>query len=219
MSSPAPPPPALMIGTPAYGGMVHMDYLRGLLGFAAAGIRFDLMTIGNESLITRARNTILSAFHARPTLSHLLFLDADVHLPAEGLARMLAAGVPVLGAPVALKGTDAQGNRLWNLGRSLGARGALLKVENVGTAVLLLARPAVEALVEDAIAAGRTYARPATTRGDFDAAVHYDVFRVGVQDGLYLSEDYFVCRRLIALGFEVCIDPTVLTTHHGMLAV
>ncbi len=47
----------VMIGTPAYGGMVHIDYLRCLFDYNRAGIRFQLDTIGNESLITRARAT------------------------------------------------------------------------------------------------------------------------------------------------------------------
>jgi hypothetical protein len=216
-------PPNLMIGTPAYGGMVHTDYVNSLFGFTQASIRYTLMTIGNESLITRARNAVLAAFHARRDLTHLLFLDADVHLPAEGLVQMLAAGVPVIGAPVALKGRNAQGDRLWNLGRSqasFSGRGSpLLCVEHIGTAALMLSRSACDALVQDAIADGRVYARPSTSQGAVDADLHYDVFQVGVREGQYLSEDYWVCRRLRELGFDIYVDATVVTRHHGTVAV
>jgi hypothetical protein len=208
-----------MVGTPAYGGMVHVEFVRSLFAFGNAGITFRMSTIGNESLITRARNTIISMFHAQPEFTHLLFLDADVHLPAADLQRMLAANVPVLGAPVALKGFDANGNRMWNLGRTLGTSGSLIKVENVGTALLLLSRTACTALVDDAIANGRIYQRGAEARGDLNPELHYDVFQVGVHDGVYLSEDYWACRRLHALGFDILIDPTVITTHHGVMAV
>ncbi len=211
-------PVRLMVGTPAYGGMVHVDYLRCLFDFMQAGIRFQMSTIGNESLITRARNSILAAFHARPELTHLLFLDADVHLPAEGLRRMLDADVPVIGAPVALKALAEDGSRMWNVGRSLGTQGILVKVEHIGTAALLLSRQAVSALVQDAINDGRTYARAATAQGDMDADVHFDVFRVGVDDGVYLSEDFWACRRLRALWFDVCVDPAVVTTHYGVMS-
>ncbi len=209
----------LLVGTPAYGGMVHVEYVRSLFAFSAAGISYTMSMIGNESLITRARNTIISIFHAQPQYTHLLFLDADVHLPAPDLQRMLAAEVPVIGAPVALKGFDEAGTRMWNLGRTLGTSGSLIKVENVGTAVLLLSRAACSALVEDAIAHGRIYQRGSTARGDIEVDLHYDVFQVGVHDGVYLSEDYWACRRLHALGFDVLIDPTVITTHHGVMAV
>lgn len=209
----------IMIGTPAYGGMVHLDYLRALFDYTRAGIQFHLSTIGNESLITRARNAIISGFHVRKDLTHLLFLDADTYLPPDGLMRMLGARADVIGAPVALKGFDDSGNRLWNIGNCVGASGSLLKVDRVGTAALLLSRRACETLVEDAIEHGRSYARMKTMRGPVDAAVHYDVFRVGVDRGDYLSEDYWVCRRLQTLGFDVLIDPTVITTHQGIMPV
>jgi hypothetical protein len=105
-------PVLVMVATPAYGGMVHTDYVRSLFGFVRGRIPLELITIGNETLITRARNTILSAFHVRPEFSHLLFLDADIHLPAVDLQRMIAANVPVIGAPAALKARDAAGLRI-----------------------------------------------------------------------------------------------------------
>lgn len=209
----------IMIGTPAYGGMVHIDYLQCLFEYTAAGLRYRLHTIGNESLITRARNTILSEFHSRRELTHLLFLDADTILPAAGVLRMLRAQVPVIGAPVALKGFDENGNRIWNVGRCVGADGSLLKVENIGSAALLLSREVCDALVQDAIDHGRTYARRRTLAGGADEAVQYDVFRVGVQANEYLSEDYWVCRRLRTLGFDVLIDPSIVTTHYGSIPV
>jgi hypothetical protein len=209
----------VMVGTPAYGGMVHLDYVRSLFGFLRAGIQFESVAIGNESLITRARNTILAGFHRRKEFSHLLFLDADVLLSGDGLARMLAANVPVIGAPVALKGLRPDGSRVWNIGNSKGSQGPLLKVDNVGTAALLLARAAADALVDDAIAAGRAYSRPSTSQGDPETNVHYDVFQVGVHEGVYLSEDYWACRRLQALGFDIFVDPTIVTVHNGVMSL
>jgi hypothetical protein len=208
----------ILIGTPAYGGMVHIDYLGRLFEYTRMGIQFQLDTIGNESLITRARNAILATFHVRPELTHLLFLDADVSLPAAGLVRMLRARAPVIGAPVALKGY-ADGARMWSVGRCVGVAGSLLKVENVSTGALLLSRAACDALVDDAINHGRTYPRMRTLVGNTDTSVHYDVFRVGVQANEYLSEDYWVCRRLRTLGFDVLIDPTIITTHYGAMPV
>ena len=199
--------PNVMIGTPAYAGMVHMDYVSSLLEFKQNGILFSLMSIGNESLITRARNTILSAFHVRPEFTHLLFLDGDVKMSSEGLKKMLTAHRDVIGAPVALKGRNPDGSRIWNI------------TDRVGTAALLLSRNATNALVADASANARVYARSRTSRGDFDAALHYDAFQVGVVDGEYLSEDYWACRRLRNLGFKIYVDATVVTQHHGTVAV
>ena len=66
--STAPTLPCVLIGTPAYGGMVHTDYVDSLLQYATAHVPFAVMTIGNESLITRARNAI-AAPQNEPALS------------------------------------------------------------------------------------------------------------------------------------------------------
>ena len=207
----------VMIATPAYGGMVHTDYVLALLGYQKAGIRYSLVALGNESLITRARNTLLSAFHHRREFTHLLFLDADVGLPPEGLLALLAHRRDVIGAPVPLKGRDANGARIFNLGRALGEDGGLTLVERIGTAALLLSRRAVDALVDEARADGRVYERMSTLKGDHGSPVHYDVFQVGVVDGEYLSEDFWVCRTLRTLGFSICVDPAIMTEHYGNL--
>ncbi len=208
----------LLIGTPAYGGMMHCNMVQQLLAYQQAGLNYSLMTIGNESLITRARNSILSEFHARSEYDHLLFLDADVVIDLEGLQRLLASEVDVIGAPVALKGRNPDGSPIFNVGRSMGEAGTLIQVEHVGTAALLLSRPAVDALVSKARAEGRVYRRSKLLRGESaKAQEHYDVFRVGVVDGQYLSEDYWVCHELQTLGFDIHIEPSVVTHHWGMV--
>jgi hypothetical protein len=212
------PGASVLIGTPAYGGMVHSDFVNALLGYQRAKVNFALMTIGNESLITRARNTIVSEFHARTEFSHLLFLDADVLLPPEGLQRMLASGCDVIGAAVALKGRRPDGSRIFNIGRLLGEAGPLYQVERIGTDALLLSRGAVDALVAEARREGRVYSRGTDTRGvELQAPVQYDVFRVGVVGEEYLSEDFWVCRQLRQLGFPVHLDPTIVTRHSGTM--
>lgn len=209
----------LLIGTPAYGGMVHVDYVSSLLLLREAQIPYTLYTIGNESLITRARNTIISAFHERPDHSHLLFLDGDVRIDPDGVKRMLSRGKDVIGAPVALKGRNPDGTRIFNIGSNLGSEGPLWINQRVGTAALMLSRKAVNALVEDAKANGRAYRRSNTQRGNDATTVHYDIFQVGVHREEYLSEDFWACYRLRQLGFNIYVDPTVVTHHHGTIAV
>jgi hypothetical protein len=209
----------LLIGTPAYAGQVHVDYVSALLVFQRQGLPFTLMTIGNESLITRARNTIISAFHARREFSHLLFLDGDVYLPYEGLVRMLESDKDVIGAPVALKGVGPDGGRLFNVGRALGEDGPLLVAERVGTAALLLSRKAADALVGEAKRGQRVYERSALTVDAGKDNIQYDVFQVGVVDGDYLSEDFWICHELRRLGFLIHVDPTIVTRHNGVVAL
>ncbi len=209
----------LMIATPAYGGLVHLSYTASLLALSRAGIRHTLVGMANESLITRARNALLSAFHADASCTHLFFLDADVAISPEGVQRLVAADRDVVGAAVPLKGRGPSGQRLFNVGATLGEDGDLLVVERVGTAALLLSRRAVDALVEDAKSRGGVYARMATLIGIDNVPLHYDVFRAGAVDGEYLSEDYWACMTLRRLGFAIHVDPGIVTTHHGTMGI
>ncbi len=199
----------LLIGTPAYAGQVHVDYLAALLECRRQGLPFTLLTVGNESLLTRARNTIISAFHARGEFSHLLFLDAEVYLPHESLVRMLECRKDVIGAPVALKDLGPDGGRRFNVGRAQNEDGPLIVVDRVGAAALLLSRAAADALVAEAKRAQRVY------EDGGNGSIQYDVFRVGAVDGDYLSEDSWVCHELRQLGFLIHVDPTLVTRRGG----
>ena len=63
----------VFIGTPAYNSMVHTDYMHSIISYYEARISFTIMTLGNESLITRGRNTCLSYFHSMVGFTNLLF--------------------------------------------------------------------------------------------------------------------------------------------------
>lgn len=209
----------LLVGTPAYGGFVHTDFVTSLLGLNNLRIPYTLMTIGNESLITRARNTIVSAFYADLRYTHLLFLDADVFISAEDVLRMLIHGKDVVGAPVALKKLTPDGTRVFNLGQTLGEDGALLITERIGTAALLLSRQAIDALVADAINDARVYQPNPNNLDASRGLAQYDIFRTGIVGGEYLSEDYWVCRELRRLAFSIYVDPVIVTRHNGTMTI
>ena len=197
--------PNIFIGTPAYGGMVHIDYLNSILDFHKEKLPITVMNIGNESLITRGRNTVISYFHAMKQFSHLLFLDADVGLSAAGLKTLLSHDKDVIGAVCRLKGENA--TNVYGVHGS----GNLVVVDKVGTAVFMLSRKAVDCLIQNAT----PYSRNPMSRGRNDDIPMYDVFQCGVVDGQYLSEDYFVCNTLQKNGFDVYVDTSVSTRHNG----
>jgi len=206
----------LLIGTPAYRSQVDLDYLHSILGFFRAGIRFSLLTIGNESLITRARNTIASAFYHAPEFTHLFFLDADVGIEAAALHRLIEHGRDAIGAPVPLKGLGQDGGRIYNYTGVLGDEGhGLLRVSHLGTAALLLSRRAVTLLVEAAKAKGAVYQLRRDETAPAEPHPQYDIFQVGVRDGTYLSEDFWICQALRDQGLEVFMDSTLTVRHTG----
>ncbi len=105
------------------------------------------------------------------------------------------------------------------MGKALGEDGPLLSVERVGTAALLLSRAAADALIAQAKREQRVYERSAIAADAGNGSVQYDVFRVGVVAGDYLSEDFWICHVLRQLGFLIHVDPTIVTRHNGMVAL
>jgi hypothetical protein len=82
----------LFIGTPCYGGLITADYFKSCLQLAALAatkkVELQFGTIGNESLITRARNTLVQLF-MDGDYTHLMFIDADISFDPESIFRML----------------------------------------------------------------------------------------------------------------------------------
>lgn len=203
----------LLIGTPAYNGLVHIDYMDSIIDMHRLKIPLVSMKIGNESLITRGRNTIISFFHNMKEFTHLFFLDADIKIKGEDVIKLMQYGVDVIGAPVPLKGYDKEGNKVYNVVNPIRSKfSSLYEVDKAGTAVMILSRKAVTYLIEIA----QTYKGNEYTRGDVKIDTMYDVFKTGVENEVYLSEDFYVCKQLKQLGYKIFVDDTIITAHTGM---
>ena len=94
----------VMIATPCYGGQLTEGYLHGILSLTSKaqqrGIQIHLNTMGNESLVTRARNTLvcqfLDACEKEPErFTHLLFIDSDIGFRAENAIKLIESGYDV----------------------------------------------------------------------------------------------------------------------------
>ena len=205
----------IMVGTPAYNGQVQVAYALSLLDMSANGLLYSLYTVTNDSLVARARNTILAQFHARRDFTHLFYLDADVGIRGQDVRRLVEHGKDVIGAPVRIKINDP-GKPVFSVGEVLARSGTLASVTRIATAALMLSRAAVDKLVEHAAANDRGYPADSLMFGEVPSGTHYDVFRQGVRDGAYVSEDYQVCYDLRSLGFEVFADLAIRTRHYGM---
>ena len=204
----------LMVATPAGGGTVHVDHVATLLGLAQARVAFSHVTASGERDPARARNALVSAFHARSGPTHLFLLDADVGLAAADVIRMIDHGRDVVAAPVPLDLRGPDGELRFDVGRAVGEDGPLALHERAGASALLLARRAVDALVDDARAGGRVYESATVLEGDPGARIDYDVFHAGVVDGEYLSGDARACDALRRLGYAIHVDPAILVRRH-----
>ncbi len=206
-------PPALVVATPACGGLAHVDHVATLVGLARAGVALAHVTASGERDVARARNAMLSAFHARGGAAHLFFLDADVGMAADDVLRLLGHGRDVVAAAVPLE-TAPGGEPRFDVGRAVGEDGPLTLHEHAGVSALLLSRRAVDALVSDARAAGFAYASSTPLEGDPGAGIDYDVFRAGAVDGEYVTGAVRACATLRRLGFAIHVDPAIVVRRH-----
>lgn len=205
-----------MIATPSHNCWVHIDHKKACLALQAgaikAGIEIDFIDIGNQ-VTKKARNSMISYFHENKKYTHYVHLDADVGIPNNCIPKLLSREVDVIGVPVPLAGYLG-GRPVLNIGDILTVdETGLAEVEHIGNAVLMFSRKAVGAIIADS----EPYKDdPRYTKGQPLTPNCYDVFYVGVLDGIYRPEDYSTCYRLRKLGFRIYADLTIPVVHNKM---
>lgn len=238
---PSPAQPHVYLATPCYGGLVNLQFMQSVLALQTAcrergvGLTVDLM--GGDALITRARSRLAARFLAHPQATHILFCDADIGFAPENLFRLLAADKPLIGGVYPLKFIDWEKARaaakadapdlpaaalgyvirfIPTPDSSVEIEGGMAKVAYVGTGFLLVARAAMQQLVE---------AHPELTAkmgdmvdGRAEQAVMVFETMIEPETGQYLSEDYAFCRRWRDLGGEIWADTEAPLTHVGAAA-
>ena len=95
------------VATPCFGGMLSEGYFHSILKTSAAfsqkkNWKLYLNTMGNESLITRGRNTLVAQFmdmcNKHPNdYTHMMFIDSDIAFPPQAIARMIAYDKDIVG--------------------------------------------------------------------------------------------------------------------------
>lgn len=104
----------VMIATPCYGGVLSVYYFKSFIDLVSElnnrGVDYVLSMIANESLITRARNTVVNDFYNyKDNLGHLdylMFIDADIQFDADAVIRLIAHDKDVVTAPYPMKVID-----------------------------------------------------------------------------------------------------------------
>lgn len=235
-------------GVPAYGGQVTASFMLSWIQLQAQlhrfGLSFTVTCIQNESLVTRARNTIVARFMADPEASHLMFIDADIVFQAEDFVRLLLWNRGIVTACYSAKGInwDQVRENVFNgmepadLGRRFGHRnfhvepdaevvtgtgdplpqGQIVEIRDATTGFMLIQRPVIERMfIAYPDLAYTTYAN--TPR--HEAPYYYSLFDTSRDptENTYLSEDFTFCRLWQRLGGKVWLDPHIRLGHVGTL--
>ena len=230
----------IMIATPMYGGNCQGIFLKSMLALndilRSSGHRTYFIDLYNESLITRARNTLTEEFLRQTAYTHLLFIDADQGFDPVGVLKMIEEDVGIIGAPVPMKGIDWERVRQAALSGQpdLSAFTSIyntkitkpeevekfkenpnqkIEVDHVGTGLVLIKREVFETLKEY-VGAYRNGQGSLYTIKQGESV--YDFWRLEINEWAnMLSEDYTFCKMWRDLGNKVYLAPYVKTTHVG----
>lgn len=209
----------IMLGVPAYGGM-HPQYVVSLCRLLAktADMQPILHMIRGDSLVSRARNKITSAFLASDC-DYLLQLDTDIEFSAERMRAMIDRELPIIGGTYFLKRIEPIpcANGLPDVEKK--REDGLERVKFIGTGMLLVHREVFEAQVEQGLVE-EYQADDDETQGKRI----WDFWRVGVQPDpisgrkRYLSEDWYFCLNAAKAGYEIYCDKQNIGRHYGEIA-
>jgi hypothetical protein len=201
---------------PCYGGMLtescFMSYIKWANTCRQLGIDWTMETMTNESLISRARNTLTAKFLHNKESTHLMFIDADIGWEPWHLLVMLNAQKDVIGGLYPMKSLPVK----WCVNGFEGAEtsedGTLQEVSKTGTGFMLIKREVFEKL----------NAHPATKPFMNDIGLPVELnpymktyFDTAVRENRYYSEDWTFCENWRDLGGKVWVDKRVLLKHTG----
>jgi hypothetical protein len=225
-------PKEVFIGTPMYGGSCSSVYVRGLLDcidlFKENDIKLIFYNPDDDSLITRVRNKVVSAFLSS-SASHLIFIDGDISFRGSDVLSLLRRDLPLVSGIYPKKQID------WNLVReaaqqekpdlenfttrfvfntvggdsSLDVDSELVEVRHTGTGFMCIHRSVFEKL-ESHVPEYKTSTLPEDNK-----PLVKEFFTTSIVGGCLLSEDYYFCELYRRLGGQVFVDTTVKLGHLG----
>lgn len=233
--------PIVFLATPMYGGMCTGTYTSALmqtpLAFSQAGVQLYYTYMMNESLITRARNSLTYDFLAS-NATHLMFVDADIGFNPNDIISMVKRDVDICCglypkkeihwarvAEAVGKGVPPQELKdhtgtfvvnLVNNERTEVKINELMEIQNGGTGFMLIKREVFEALADkvpeytnDMYLATDTVRTPKMIKEFFTTSIDPDA------NNRLLSEDYHFCKLARKHGIKIHAAPWVQLSHTG----
>jgi hypothetical protein len=183
----------------------------------------------SDSLITRARNRIVTNFLHQPEYTHILFIDADIVFDPETVLRYLAFNKDLVAGIYPIKNLNLRELRRLPIDDDRAAEAAsysyssevspeqgeppvdgFARVEYAAGGFMMIRRQALEAMA--------AHYPELHYKEDFtgpETAVSYAFFDTMIHAGLFLPEDYSFCRRWRDMGGEVWGDLLSRFDHIG----
>ena len=201
---------------PCYGGQLtestFMSYIKWANVARQLGLDWTVETMTNESLISRARNTLTAKLLHTKESTHLMFIDADIGWEPWHLLVMLNHDKDVVGGLYPMKSLPVK----WCVNGIPDAvqddPSGLIEVTKTGTGFLLMKRDVFEKLN------AHPAVKPFTNDIGLDPVLNpymKTYFDTAVRENRYYSEDWTFCENWRDIGGQVWVDKRVLLKHTG----
>jgi len=240
----------IIIGTPCFGGMLHNGFFQSMLelavNFTKLNIPFEMMTIGNESLIQRARNGIVAKFMADSSATHLMFIDADITFSWVNIVKLLLSGKELCGGcypkkcfnwdkikhqisknptlcddELMAKSLDYVFNPIYHKEGDnvvIKLNNGMAQVKDIGTGFMLINKTVIHKMIKKY--PETKFVNNVAGYGQSNGGDYfYALFDCCIDpvSRVYLSEDYLFCKRWIDIGGELWLDLSTNLNHTGII--
>lgn len=203
-------------GFACYGGQVSHETLNGMINTSVLltriGIRFDVRMIAGDSLVPRARNSLVGLMMEIPDATHLMFIDADIGFDPVDIVRLIGHDLDVVGGVYPMKAYPLRYAMNPLVGADPTGIPGVQEVKDLATGFMLIKRSVIERMIEHY---PETHYRADADVGDRNINL-FALFDTMIENGQYVSEDFTFCRRWRAIGGKVHIDDTIVLKHLGL---
>jgi hypothetical protein len=234
----------VLIGIPSFDQKIHLQTISSIINVRDALLQAQIgcgMMWLRDSLITRARNKLVSEFLKQEEYTHLFFIDADIIFQPQEFIRVLLFDKPLVSAPYPLKNETpiekGDASFGWCINFPLGKydlednEKGFKKVNYAGTGFMCIERKVFQEIIKkypqikyktDVRAKLDNKREPKEVLGNEE----YAFFDCGIQgQGIledrentqrYLSEDYYFCALWKQCNGEIWTDLTSQLKHIGI---
>ena len=211
---------SILIAMPCYGGMVSDKTAKGLFNLGknlrSAGVDHGLLTMANESLVTKARSRMANFFMNNTEYEKILFIDADIGFQPEDVFNLLKHDKDIVCGAYPMKSIPLRYN--YNLSEPRQEEGELVRIENVGFGFCLIKRKVFESIQQRYSEELKYY--PATnnsstppTEKEYHNSYHY--FLEIRKDMSFLPEDFSFFERAKSVGYSSWLNSSIRLEHVG----
>lgn len=231
----------LFVATPMYGGLCTGMYTSGIMQLVGAcgqnGMKMYFSFMMNESLITRARNSMAFDF-LKSDATHMMFIDADISFNPNDVVRMVQTDKDIICGIypkkeinwVEVEAAVKRGVPPDQLQNHTGAfvvnlphgqdskKGNVnepLEIANGGTGFMLIKREVFEKLADKVPSYTNDMYHAVDTVREVKVIKEFFATSIDEESNRLLSEDYHFCKIAREQGFKVYAAPWASFGHTG----